>query len=214
MDKRNIVILGMGGHGRVCESIVKDYGLFSWLGYVDDVHPKKCLGSSQELPQLQKKHKDLGVFVAIGVNSAREAVVQKVRNMGISLISIIHPSSIIAKNVKVGQNVFVGPRSIINNASVIGDGVYINSGCIVEHDNKIDDFVHLAPGVITGGVVKIGRRTFVGMGCVVNDHLEIADDVFIASGAVVYKKVEKGQIVGGVPAKSIKMNMQNRNNYQ
>src|SRR3990172_2782867 len=168
MNKKKIIILGMGGHGRVCESIIKDYQLFRWLGYVDDVRPEECLGSSQDLLKLQKKHGNFGVFVAIGNNTAREKVMRKVKAVGITFVSIVHPTAAISANVKIGDNVFVGANVVINNASVIGNGVYINSGSIVEHDNEVGEFSHLAPGVVTGGVVKIGKRCFVGMGSVIN----------------------------------------------
>lgn len=66
------------------------------------------------------------------------------------------------------------------------------------------------PGVTIGQtdsykVPKIGENVFIGLGAKVLGDIKIGNNVTIAPNAVVVKDVPDNAVVGGVPAKIIKM---------
>ena len=60
-------------------------------------------------------------------------------------------------NVKIGDGSLVMPGCIINNDANIKEHCIINTGSILEHDNKFENFSSCGPGVITGGNVFLGK---------------------------------------------------------
>lgn len=55
------------------------------------------------------------------------------------------------------------------------------------------------------GAPQIGDNCFIGAGAKIFDNICIGDNVTVAQNAVVTKDVPENCIVGGVPAKIIKM---------
>ncbi len=53
--------------------------------------------------------------------------------------------------------------------------------------------------------ITIGNDVWIGTGCLITNGTKIGDGAIIAAGAVVTKDVEPYSIVGGVPARHIKM---------
>ena len=66
-------------------------------------------------------------------------------------------------------------------------------------------FVELCPDVNVSGNCKIGKFTFIGTNCTILPNIQIGSNVVIAAGSVVTKDVLANSIIGGVPAKLIKM---------
>lgn len=81
--------------------------------------------------------------------------------------------------------------------------------CIINEKAKIGTNVTLYPGVTIGqaasGVPVLGNNVFVGLGAKVFGGITIGDNVVIAPNAVVTKDFPSNAIVGGVPAKIIKL---------
>jgi len=57
------------------------------------------------------------------------------------------------------------------------------------------------------GPVKIGNRVWIGDGAKILSGITIGDAAVIAAGAIVTKDVPAGAVVGGNPAKILKMNI-------
>ncbi len=55
------------------------------------------------------------------------------------------------------------------------------------------------------GPVRIGTDVWIGAGCIVLPGVRIGDHAVVAAGSVVTKEVPPGAIVGGVPARIIRM---------
>ena len=108
------------------------------------------------------------------------------------------------------------------NRVKFGKGVFINHSAILSASGGIEfeDGVMVAPGVriatinhdmnnrhtiYTYGKVTIKKNAWVGMGVTICPGVTIGEYAVVAAGAVVTKDVPAYAVVGGVPAKVIRM---------
>lgn len=108
----------------------------------------------------------------------------------------------------IGNNVWIGTQCNISRGSLddttIGDNVTIDDHVHIAHNCHIGENTLITAGATIGGSVTIGNNCWIGLGSTVSDHLTIGNNVLVAAGATVVKDVEDKDIVGGVPARSIK----------
>lgn len=109
------------------------------------------------------------------------------------------------KNIRFGKDVFVNSCCHFQDQGgiEIGDGTLIGHNVVlatVNHDlnpskNREN---HYAP-------IKIGKHVWIGSNATILPGVTIGDWAVVAAGAVVNKNVPSFSIVGGIPAKVIKM---------
>lgn len=112
------------------------------------------------------------------------------------------------KGVIIGDNVEISSSCQIARGSlsdtVIGDGTKLDALVYVAHNVKIGRNCLLAGGAMIGGTTKIGDQSWIGLNCTIKQKVRIGNNAIVAAGAVVLHDVVDGDIVAGVPAKSIK----------
>ena len=91
-----------------------------------------------------------------------------------------HPSSIVAPSAVLGKNVRIGPNAIIGERVKIGDDVVIGANCVIETNAKIGSRTHLWPMV------------YVGRGCVVREDCHIHPNTTIGSEGFGFAHDAKG----------------------
>lgn len=112
-------------------------------------------------------------------------------------------------NIRLGDYVDIAWGVIITTGGrvEIGDRVLIGYGTVISSSN------HIIPqrkekifySGHTPGKVIIGPDVWVGANCVITAGVSIGEGAVVAAGSVVTKDVEPFTIVGGVPAKLIKV---------
>lgn len=208
---RHIVLFGAGGHGKVVRDIVEkmhDYDLESSIVAVyDDFVMEKMLdgtlpilNSEAAFRSFVEKNGSVYGLIGIGNNAIRERLS---REYPIRYAVAVHPSAIIADDVRIGEGTVVMAGAIINPGARIGRHCIINTGAIVEHDCVIGDFVHISPGVKMAGDVKIGRMSHIGVGTSIIPKVVIGENVIVGAGTVVIRDIADGLKVVGVPAREI-----------
>lgn len=205
-SKRPIRIIGCGAHGRVVADIARAAGEFV-SGFIDDDPGSapanlKVAGPTLEIiPQFAATHR---FVVAIGDAAARRSIAEMVLAGGGELVTLIHPSAVVAPDVKIGQGTVVMAGAIINPGTTIGHFAVINTGAIVDHDNIIEDNVQIAPGCNLAGNVICRRDCFIGTGATVIPRIVIGQGAYVAAGATVIRSVEPHTLVAGCPAREKK----------
>ncbi len=109
----------------------------------------------------------------------------------------------IGENVGIAANAFIAVRGKlkIGNDTILGPGVSIHTE---NHNfNEVDKPIRLQGATRKG--VQIGDDCWIGSKAVILDGIKIGSHVIVAAGAVVNKDVPDYAIVGGVPAKVIRM---------
>lgn len=204
--KEMLIIIGAGGHGKVCADIAELMGCYKEIYFLDDNVSGICL-----------KHKIIGktkdfvkfinaadYFIAIGNGKIREKIFCKIKEYSSNIVSLIHPSAVIASSVEIGTGTVVAAGAVINSDSKIGKGCIINTASSVGHDARISDFSHIASGAHLAGTVFVDKYTWVGAGAIVKNNITITSECMIGAGAVVVSDIKESGTYVGVPARKIK----------
>jgi sugar O-acyltransferase (sialic acid O-acetyltransferase NeuD family) len=145
----------------------------------------------------------VGLGMVEGGGKLRPSLYDAGIRAGLSAITIVHPSAVIAQSARIGAGSVVMAGAIINPGAVVGGNVIINSGAVIEHDCKISDHVHIGPRAVLSGHVSVGENTIVGVGTTCLQGLSIGAGVTIGAGSVVIRNVDDDQRVAGNPARPL-----------
>lgn len=204
-DRSGIVIIGAGGHAKVCIELLQAMGEEVAYCVGGDDSMDRCAG----IPVLRGDENLLHLreagyarlFVAIGSNKLRTHLATLAIDQGYELVNAISPRAIISPSVHMGSGVAVMAGAVINAEATIGDLVIINTGTTVDHDCRIGQAVHIAPQCALAGNVTVGNQSFLGVGCKVIPEIRIGDRVTVGAGAVVICHIESDATAVGVPAR-------------
>jgi sugar O-acyltransferase (sialic acid O-acetyltransferase NeuD family) len=142
-----------------------------------------------------------GVIPAVGDGAERARVAAAAADLGLGLMSAIHPDAIVARGSIIGPGTVVGAGAIIGVGAEIGRGVIINSGAIVEHHCRVGHFAHVAPGATLAGGVEVGEFAWIGVGSTVLEDIVIGREALVGAASMVNRDVEASTTVYGVPAR-------------
>lgn len=189
-----LTIIGASGHGKVVADIARLNG-YDVIEFLDDDPNKTSCG---QYPIVGKTDTDIDgdLFVAIGSSEIRKRL-----SNGKKLVSLIHPNSVIAEGVRIGEGTVVMAGAVVNPGTIIGKGCIINTCSSVDHDCKLGDYVHIAVGSHLCGSVKVGDNTWIGAGATISNNVNICDNCVIGAGALVIKAITSSGIYIGIPAK-------------
>ena len=147
--------------------------------------------------------------------------------------SIVRSGTIIYSNVKIGKNLKTGHNVLIRENTTIGDNVLVGTNSVLDGDCKIGNNVSIQTGVyvtrytviendaflgpfsvttndkymkygskLKGPTIKKGAK--IGANATILPGIVVGEGAVVGAGAVVTKDVERGDVVAGNPAKSMK----------
>ena len=198
-----IVMIGASGHGKVCAEIASLSGQFNEILFLDDDPMVKecgiydvCGPSSDFIKYLDE---DTSFFVSIGKCETRERIQTTIERAGGNIGTLVHPQSVISKDIFIGVGTVIMAGVVINTGSVIGKGNIINTLSSVDHDCQIGDYCHVAVGAHICGTVKIGKTTWIGAGATVINNVTIENAVTVGAGATVIRDIKMSGTYVGIP---------------
>lgn len=202
----NLIMVGAGGHARVCAEIAILNG-YKKIIYLDD--NQDLIGNEVFEGIVEGKIEDIDsfdgdVFVGIGDPIIRgklleDYIYQKKRNV----ISLIHPSAVISETATLAKGVVIMAGAVVTLCG-IDVGVIVNTCSSVDHDCYIHSNSHVAVGAHLCGNVEVGKNCWIGAGATIVNNVNITDNVTIGAGAVVLNSITEPGTYVGVPAKRIK----------
>lgn len=208
----NNLIIGTSGHSKVCTDALISNG-YKAIGYIDDYKEQSeefldspILGKTDDISKISNQYQDLNLFIAIGCNFIRNKIFEKLNqvNENYNFVSIVHNTAYVAKDVKIGNGVFIGPMAVVNPGSTIEDFAIINTKASVDHDCHIGKFSSVNPGVTTGGNVTLGDFSVLGIQSSVKHGIKIGSNTVIGSNAYVHNDILDNTVAVGTPAKPIR----------
>jgi sugar O-acyltransferase (sialic acid O-acetyltransferase NeuD family) len=183
----DLMILGAGGHGRTLFEMAKMLG-YNDIAYLDD-HASSCqetnkliIGKIAELDIHINKAKN--VAIGIGNNKVREHLYQQLSDLGISPVTLIHPSAFVSPSAVVGHGSAVLAGAVVGAKVMLGIATIINSHSTVDHDSILGDFAHLGVGVHLAGSADIGKFAFLQAGTVGSYNTKVKDYSVCPAGTI------------------------------
>jgi len=210
-EKLPVIIIGGGGHAKVVADVLK-LNNYPIVGIVDCNGPEGLkikdipyLGTDdavfQYLPQSILLANGVG---SIGSTERRESVFNFFQGKDYHFVKVVHPSSVIAADVIMGEGVQVMAGAVIQPGSILGCNVVINTRASVDHDCNIGNHTHIAPGAILSGGVQVESGVHIGTGAVVLQGTYIGEQAVVGAGTVVIQDVLPHSTMVGVPARLVK----------
>ncbi len=207
MALEEIILIGFGGHAKVVTDTIEQSGIYRIVGYIEkneiaerDYRGYHVIGNDDDLQELY----DRGIrnaFVTVGFmgrSDVRRRLYERLKKIGYTLPTIVDKSAVLAKDVNIGEGVYVGKNAVVNANTTIGKMSIINTAAIVEHDSVIGEFSHLAIGAVACGNVTIDANTFIGSNATIIQGTGVGNDVIVGAGTVVLSDVSDKQTVYGL----------------
>lgn len=210
--KTKLILIGGGGHCKVCIDVIEQTGQFEIVGILDlaelvgtTVFDYQIIGTDQDIA----KYAELGYSFLITVGqiksaTLREKLFNKLRENEAEIATIVAPSAYVSEYSKIGTGSIVMNHVIVNAGATIGDNCILNNKCDIEHDVIIGNHTHISTGANVNGNCKVGSGVFIGSNATIANQIIIEDKAVIGAGSVVINNVNVGDIQAGNPAKSIK----------
>ena len=198
--KKDIIILGSGGHAVSILEILYYLKEYKLTGYVDKQLNKKSklkfLGNDNDLKLIRTKT----TYAIIGIGQIKNSRIREnkftmLKTLKFKIPNIISPFAILSNNISIGEGNSVFHQALINSECVIGNNNIINSKALIEHETTIGNNNHISTGVIINGNCEIGNNNFIGSGVIINNNIKIGNNCIIGSSKNLKKDIKNNQII-------------------
>lgn len=168
------------------------------------------IGESEEISKILKKYESK--ITEVYIENDR-------RNSGIPTLDLqniqarIEPGAIIRDKVSIGNNAVIMMGAVINIGAIIGENTMIDMGAILGGRAIVGKNCHIGAGAVLAGVIEppsatpviVEDNVLIGANSVVIEGVKIGKGAVVGAGSIVLKDVPPGAVVGGNPAKVIKI---------
>lgn len=206
-----VIVIGAGSVGKFIAYNLNHFeGDFEIVGFLDDDQEKhhqsisgyKVIGNISLLKEYSGKGYSLVIGIAFPKIKAQ--ILKDILLLDFHYPNFIAKSAWLSKDIQLGKGCIIYPGTSINYECQIEDFVVINMNCSLGHNCDVGAYSSLAPGVNFGGHTKVGKGVEVGIGAATKQNVVIDDYAIIGGQSMVVTSVSSGDIVAGIPAKSIK----------
>lgn len=141
-----------------------------FIKQLDQKKPTAAVVNEETSPFMEK----MGVpcLVSSNVNLAQALLKQRYMDRDYSMEGWeqIHPSAMIHKTAKIGENVTIGPLVSIAANATIGTNSVILAGSVIEHNATIGTNCVIHPHAFIGYDCEIGNSTIIKQGAVIGSE--------------------------------------------
>jgi sugar O-acyltransferase (sialic acid O-acetyltransferase NeuD family) len=195
--KKNIIIIGTGGHATSLVDVIENNKNFKILGFLCNKKKSgsthlgyKIFGNDNYLTKYKKKKP----LVTFGFSSYKnlnfyEKKFLNLKKKGFCFATIVSPLSYVSRRAVLEEGVVIFHGVIINSNCKIARGVTINSKTLIEHDVKIGSFSHISTGCTLNGGVKISNKVFIGSNTAIKENVKVLKKKFIKMFSSVTKNI-------------------------
>jgi len=193
MSKKNIVLIGGGGHCISVIDIIENSNEFNILGILDtkstsSVLDYKILGDDSLIPELAQE--DISFLITVGQiksYSVREKIAAILNKNSAKLATVISPLAYISKHASIEEGTIIMNHAVVNAGAKIGKHCIINTLSNIEHGVCIEDYCHISTCAVINGDSIIKRGTFIGSNSTISNGVSIEKNSIISAGKFIKK---------------------------
>ena len=212
MNKKEIIIIGGGGHCKACIDVIELEGKYSIAGIIDipekvgqNVLGYPIIASDKDLKEMVNKYDYFLITIGqIKSPSLRIGLFQQLKQYGKTLPVIVSPKAYVSEHAEVKEGTIVMHDVIVNVDSRVGNNCIINNKALIEHEVVIGNHCHISTASVLNGEVKVGNRCTIGSNSTVINGVAIADNVIVGASSLINQPIKEEGIYVGSPAKKIK----------
>jgi sugar O-acyltransferase (sialic acid O-acetyltransferase NeuD family) len=198
MSKKNLILIGAGGHAKSCIDVIEksdSYKIVGIIGLPNEIGSKiydyEVIGSDVDLVRFSGLYSHALIAVGqIKSPSIRIRLYEEVLAAGFEMATIIASSAYVSKRAKIGKGTFVSHGAIVNSNVDIGANCIINSNSLIEHDTQIGSHCHVATGSIINGNSSIGSGSFIGSGAILREGISVGNNSIVSMGQIIRNNSE------------------------
>ncbi|MBA0180419.1 acetyltransferase [Pectobacterium carotovorum] len=204
-------IFGAGGLGRevliLAQALNRQHQRWCEFVFIDDLQPNRIVKGIDVIDFSTASTIDgIELVVAVGEPAVRSRMAEKIRERGLTLTTLIHPTVQLPSCTRLGLGTIVCQGAVISCDVGIANNVLIQPNTCIGHDCQIGEHAVVSPGVSMGGGCRIGHRAFIGMNATLKEATILGDDVIVSMGAAVFSDVQDSVITLGNPARVMRRN--------
>jgi sugar O-acyltransferase (sialic acid O-acetyltransferase NeuD family) len=162
---------------------------------VDDAYVDKsvlkdlpCIGLSRLREKFPPERH--AAVMAIGydnLNRTRESMFARIREMGYTVLTYIHPDAKIYCEHPVGEGCVVLPNAVIEPHARVGANSVIWCNTTIAHHAVVGDHCWIAAGAVISGQAKVRNNSFVGVNATIVNEVEIGEYNIVGAAALISK---------------------------
>jgi len=212
MNKKQIILIGGGGHCKSCIDVLESMNEYEIAGIVDvkekigeSILGYNVIGCDDDLKFLRQKY-DYALITIGQIKSAaiRVKLFKLLKELGYILPVIISSSAYVSKHASIDEGTIIMHQSMINADVKIGKNCIVNTKALIEHDTVVGNFCHVSTNTILNGNVIVGNECFIGSNTTFVNGLSVVSNVFIGINSLVTKNLNEAGVYVGNPVRKIK----------
>ena len=187
--KKNIVLIGGGGHCISVIDIIENATEYNILGILDsnardnNILGYKVLGGDDLISELVSENTYFLITVGqIKSCSSRKKIAQTLKENNAKLATVISSLAYVSKHSHIEQGTVIMNHAVVNAKSKIGENCIINTKSNIEHGVLIGDFCHISTCAVVNGDSVVGKGSFIGSNATISNGILIYENSVISAG--------------------------------
>ena len=186
---KRLLIVGAGGHGRCCLDIAREHNTYHEISFLDDNAAGKCIndalviGRIESLSEYTAEYQD--VFVAIGNNALRKALIAEAEALGYNMVSLISLQAVVSDFARIGKGSVIFPGTVVEANANLGEGCIVAANATINHDAIIHEYSLVNSNTVIRPNTDIGELSSIGSRCVITFGKTVEAGSVVSDGQVV-----------------------------
>ncbi len=209
--KKEIILIGGGGHCVSCIDVIERTGHYRIAGIVDkkdrvgsSVNGYKVIGTDDDIKRLCREYRNFIITLGQIESCARRRDIYRViKRHDVVMPVIVSPMAYVSERATLGEGTIVFHRAFVNALASVGSNCIINTGSIVEHGSSVEDHCHISTSSVINGECRVGEGALIGSGAVLLNGVSVARGIVVGAGSVVVRSIASSGTYAGNPARRI-----------
>jgi sugar O-acyltransferase (sialic acid O-acetyltransferase NeuD family) len=200
---KKVIIFGTGGFAKIIYLYLQKDPSFNIIAFTanEQTIKEKTLYNLPIVPfetiEQNYSPNEYEMFIALGytdMNKKRAKFFKEAKDKGYTLISYIHPSTIVNDEFQIGENCFIFENNVIQPFVKLEDNIIIWTGNVISHHTTIMSHCFIVSHVAIAGNTVIEPYCFIGINATIRNSIRIAKECIIGAGTVILKNTNEKEV--------------------